>query len=62
MQAAIGDRVAVIIESSEDAPREATVIDIRDSTEGSHSYLVEWADHGHRQLLALAPGSPIEKR
>ena len=57
MQAAIGDRVAVIIESSEDAPREATVIDIRDSTEGSHSYLVEWADN-----VALGPGSRIEKR
>ena len=62
MQAAIGDRVAVIIESSDDAPREATVIDIRDSTEGSHSYLVEWADNGHRQLVALGPGSRIEKR
>ena len=53
---------AVIIESSDEAPREATVIDIRDSTEGSHSYLVEWADNGHRQLVALGPGSRIEKR
>lgn len=62
MHASIGDRVAVIVETSADEPREATVIDIRDSADGDHSYLVEWADNGHRQLVALGPGSRIEKR
>lgn len=62
MNATIGDKVAVIIEASANAPREATVIDVRDSATGHESYLVEWADNGHRQLVALGPGSRLEKR
>lgn len=61
MNAAIGDRVKVIIDSSKEEPREATVIDIRDSATGPTSYLIEWADNGHRQLVALGPGSRLEK-
>lgn len=62
MKANIGDRVAVIVDASADAPREATVIDVRDSAAGNEAYLVEWADNGHRQLVALGPGSRLEKR
>ncbi len=62
MQASIGDRVAVIVEASTSETREATVIDVRDSATGDESYLVEWADNGHRQLVALGPGSRMEKR
>ena len=62
MKASIGDKVAVIVETSADAPREATVIDVRDSATGHESYLVEWADNGHRQLVALGPGRRLERR
>ena len=30
--------------------------------DGSETYLVEWADDGHRQLVQLSPGSHLEKR
>ncbi len=62
MQASIGDKVAVTVDASADAPREATVIDVRDSAAGNEAYLlVEWSDNGHRQLVALGPGSRLEQ-
>lgn len=62
MEATIGDRIAVIVDSY-NKPREATVIDIREpSADNNPTYLVEWADNGHRQLVALGPGARIELR
>lgn len=60
MKAQIGDRIA--IHQTQVDVREATVIDIRDPESAQPTYLVEWADNGHRQLVALGPGSKIEKK
>lgn len=60
MFAAIGDRIAV--ENAKDEMREATVIDIRDSNSATPTYLVEWVDNGHRQLVALDPSIAVERR
>ncbi|MFT6563526.1 MAG: hypothetical protein ACJAY5_000255 [Actinomycetes bacterium] len=61
MEAEIGDRVVVVVPDGRQNTREARVIDIRDAA-GSETYLVEWADDGHRQLVQLSPGSHLEKR
>lgn len=61
MEAEIGDRVAVVFDNKSKKQREARIIDIRDAA-GSETYLVEWADNGHRQLVELGPGSHLEKR
>jgi len=61
VEAGIGDRIAVVLDNGTKNQREARIIDIRDSA-GGETYLVEWADNGHRQLVELGPGSRIEKR
>lgn len=61
MEATAGDRIAVIVENG-NTPREATVIDVREPNGGNHTYLVEWTDNGHRQIVTLGPGSRIEAR
>ncbi len=61
MDAKIGDQVAVIFNENGRRERAATVIDIRDAA-GNETYLVEWSDNGHRQLVELGPGSVIEQR
>jgi hypothetical protein len=61
MDAVIGDRVAVVFDDVTKNQREARIIDIRDAA-GTETYLVEWADNGHRQLVELGPGSHLEKR
>jgi len=61
MEAGIGDRVAVVVPDGSENTREAHIIDIRDAA-GSETYLVEWADNDHRQLVQLRPGSHLEKR
>ena len=60
MSAAIGDNITVH-QSGATKSRHATVVDIRDPQTKNPTYLVEWADNGHRQLVVLGPGSTIEK-
>ncbi|NQU36803.1 MAG: DUF1918 domain-containing protein [Actinobacteria bacterium] len=61
MEAGIGDRVAVVFSDDKQHQREARIIDIRDAA-GSETYLVEWTDNGHRQLVSLGTGSHMEQR
>lgn len=60
MDTKIGDRIAV--DSGSEKQREAIIVDIRDTNTDAPTYLVEWADNGHRQLVAVGPGVSIERR
>lgn len=59
MTTTIGDRIAVT--HTDQAPREATVVDIRDHEAAAPTLLVEWADNGHRQLIVVDSADAIRK-
>lgn len=61
MEASIGDRVSVVYDEPHGKERAAKIIDIRDTSTGQETYLVEWSDNGHRQLVQLGPGSRIKR-